>query len=54
LVDLVGASVVYRQRPKTITEVGHLKNDGFLLKRKITESIDHVLVRVGNEFLGRN
>lgn len=49
--NLIGASIIYRKRPKAVTKVGRL-NNGLLLKRKITKAVDHVLVRVSNEFLG--
>jgi hypothetical protein len=52
LANLVDASVVYRKRSKAITEVGHLQNNGLRPKAEIIQPVDHVLVWVGNEFLG--
>src|SRR5262249_9865881 len=52
LTNLVGAGVVDRKGPKAVTKVGRLNNNGLLLKREKTQPVHHVLVRVGNEFLG--
>jgi hypothetical protein len=46
--DLVGARVVYPDRPEAVTSVGHLNNHGLLFESQITQPVHHILVRVGD------
>ena len=51
--ELVGARVIVRVDPEAISEIRHLKDDGFLVQRHEAGAIHDILVRACDESLVR-
>ena len=51
--ELVGARVIVRVDPETISEVRNLKDDGFFVQRHVASAIHDILIRAGDEMLIR-